>query len=180
MSASSSPQVHFRTCNLCEAMCGVRIEVADGRITSIKGDDADLFSRGHICPKAVALRDLHEDPDRLRHPMKRTASGWERVSWEDAFSDITRRLHALQQEHGPHSVGAYLGNPNVHNLGAMMFGPGLLRALRSRNRFSATSVDWHHPIIKLRPPSTQSSTAFRHHCDPQPHQERQQASVPQA
>ncbi|CAM3161920.1 molybdopterin-dependent oxidoreductase [Corallococcus sp. ZKHCc1 1396] len=141
MSASAPPQVHFRTCNLCEAMCGVRIEVADGRITSIKGDDADPFSRGHVCPKAVALRDLHEDPDRLRHPMKRTASGWERVSWEDALSDITRRLHALQQEHGPHCVGAYLGNPNVHNLGAMMFGPGLLRSLRSRNRFSATSVD---------------------------------------
>lgn len=141
MSASAPSQVHFRTCNLCEAMCGVRIEVADGRITSIKGDDADPFSRGHICPKAVALRDLHEDPDRLRHPMKRTASGWERVSWEDAFDDITRRLHALQQEHGPHSVGAFLGNPNVHNMGAMMFGAGLLRTLRSRNLFSATSVD---------------------------------------
>ncbi|TSC22841.1 molybdopterin oxidoreductase family protein [Corallococcus sp. Z5C101001] len=141
MSASAPPQVHFRTCNLCEAMCGVRIEVADGRITSIKGDDADPFSRGHLCPKAVALRDLHEDPDRLRHPMKRTASGWERVSWEDALQDISQRLHALQQEHGPNSVAAYLGNPNVHNLGSMMFGSGLLRALRSRNLFSATSVD---------------------------------------
>ncbi|WP_223641965.1 molybdopterin oxidoreductase family protein [Corallococcus sp. EGB] len=141
MSASTPAQVHFRTCNLCEAMCGVRIEVADGRITSIKGDAEDPFSRGHICPKAVALRDLHEDPDRLRHPMKRTASGWERVSWEDAFRDIAQRLHALQKEHGPNAVGAYLGNPNVHNLGAMMFGPQLLRALRTRNRFSATSVD---------------------------------------
>ncbi|MBN8229474.1 molybdopterin oxidoreductase family protein [Corallococcus macrosporus] len=138
---SSQNNVHFRTCNLCEAMCGVRIEVADGRITSIKGDAEDPFSRGHICPKAVALRDLHEDPDRLRHPMKRTASGWERVSWEDAFRDISQRLHDLQKEHGPNAVGAYLGNPNVHNLGAMMFGPMLLRALRSRNRFSATSVD---------------------------------------
>ncbi|NOK14392.1 molybdopterin oxidoreductase family protein [Corallococcus exercitus] len=141
MSASAPPQVHFRTCNLCEAMCGVRIEVAEGRITSIKGDAEDPFSRGHICPKAVALRDLHEDPDRLRHPMKRTASGWERVSWEDALRDISQRLHDLQKEHGPNTVGAYLGNPNVHNLGAMMFGPMLLRALRSRNRFSATSVD---------------------------------------
>src|SRR5262249_47651571 len=74
---TSTARTHYRTCNLCEAMCGVRIDVEGGRITSIRGDEQDPFSRGHICPKAVALKDLHEDKDRLRHPMRRTASGWE-------------------------------------------------------------------------------------------------------
>lgn len=67
----STPQQHFRTCHLCEAMCGVVIEHQDGEILSIKGDKADVLSKGHICPKAIALKDLQEDPDRIRRPMKR-------------------------------------------------------------------------------------------------------------
>ncbi|MCP3135934.1 molybdopterin oxidoreductase family protein [Pyxidicoccus xibeiensis] len=141
MTASAASRVHFRTCNLCEAMCGLRIELEGNRITSIRGDEEDPFSRGHICPKALALQDLHEDPDRLRHPMRRTASGWERVSWDDALDETARRIHAIQTEHGRDAVAAYLGNPNVHNLGSIMFGPQFLRALRTRNRYSATSVD---------------------------------------
>jgi len=139
--ASSEPQVHFRACNLCEAMCGVRIEVDDGRVTSIRGDEEDPFSKGHICPKAVALKELHEDPDRLRQPLRRTASGWEPVSWEAALDEAARRLHETQQKHGRDAVGVYAGNPTVHNMGALMFLPQLLRALRTRNKYSATSVD---------------------------------------
>jgi anaerobic selenocysteine-containing dehydrogenase len=141
MLSPSGPQTHFRTCNLCEAMCGVRIEVADGRVTSIRGDEEDPFSKGHICPKAVALKDLHEDPDRLRQPMRRTASGWEPVSWEEALDEAARRLHETQRAHGRDAVGVYVGNPTVHNMGALLFLPQLLRALRTRNKYSATSVD---------------------------------------
>lgn len=141
MRPTSSSGVHFRTCNLCEAMCGLRIETAEGRVTSIRGDDEDPFSQGHICPKAVALQDLHEDPDRLRRPMRRTARGWEPVSWEEALDEAARRLLEVQKAHGNDAVGTYAGNPTVHNTGAMMFLPLLLRALRTRNRFSATSVD---------------------------------------
>lgn len=141
MTAPAASRVHFRTCNLCEAMCGLRIELEGNRITSIRGDEEDPFSRGHICPKALALQDLHEDPDRLRQPLRRTANGWQPVSWDEALDETARRLHEVQQAHGRDAVGSYLGNPNVHNLGAMIFGPELLRTLRSRNRFSATSVD---------------------------------------
>jgi anaerobic selenocysteine-containing dehydrogenase len=141
MPASSGPQTHFRSCNLCEAMCGVKIEVADGRVTSIRGDEEDPFSKGHICPKAVALKDLHEDPDRLRQPMRRTASGWEPVSWEEALDEAARRLHETQRKYGRDAVGTYVGNPTVHNTGALLFLPQLLRALRTRNKYSATSVD---------------------------------------
>lgn len=147
MRPSDSPSaVHFRTCNLCEAMCGLRIETAGGRVTSIRGDDEDPFSQGHICPKAVALQDLHEDPDRLRQPMRRTASGWQPVSWKEALDEAARGLHAVQRQHGRDAVGVYVGNPTVHNHGAMLLLPFLLKALRTRNKFSATSVDQlpHH------------------------------------
>jgi anaerobic selenocysteine-containing dehydrogenase len=141
MAPSPAAQTHFRTCSLCEAMCGVRIETDGERVTSIRGDADDPFSRGHICPKVAALKDLHEDADRLRRPMRRTAGGWQEVSWEEALDEAAERLHAVQQQHGRDAVATYLGNPTVHNVGAMLFGPLLLRTLRSRNGFSATSVD---------------------------------------
>jgi anaerobic selenocysteine-containing dehydrogenase len=137
---------HYRTCNLCEAMCGIAIDIEDGRIKAIRGDKDDPFSQGHICPKATALQDVYEDPNRLKHPVKRTAHGWERISWDEAFDTVAARIQAVQAEHGKDSVGIYLGNPNVHNLGSLISTPPLVRALRTRNRFSATSVDQlpHH------------------------------------
>lgn len=132
---------HYRTCHLCEAMCGVAIEVQDGHITSIKGDEEDPLSHGHICPKAVALQDLHEDPDRLKKPVRRTASGWQEMEWDEAFDLVADRLHRVRKEHGRNSIGVYLGNPNVHNHGSLIATMPFLRAIGSQNRFSATSND---------------------------------------
>jgi anaerobic selenocysteine-containing dehydrogenase len=122
-------------------MCGVAIEVEGERIVSIRGDREDPFSRGHICPKGVALQDVHADPDRLRHPVRRTASGWERIGWDEALDYVAFRLRSVQREHGRDAVAVYAGNPTVHNYGTLLFAPGFVRALRTRNRFSATSVD---------------------------------------
>jgi hypothetical protein len=138
-------------CPLCEASCGLLVEVDGDVATGVRGDPADPLSRGHLCPKATALLDLHADPDRLRHPIKRTAKGWERVSWDEALDDIAARLHALQVAHGKDTIGVYLGNPNVHNLGQMTFAPQFWRTLGTKSRFSATSVDQlpHHVAASL-------------------------------
>lgn len=133
--------VRRTSCNLCEAICGVLVTVDNGRVTDIRGDESDPLSRGHICPKAVALRDLQDDPDRLQRPVRRTADGWEELSWQAAYDLVAERLAAIQREHGKNAVGIYLGNPNVHSLGALTHMPPLVRLLRTRNRFSATSVD---------------------------------------
>ena len=143
MSAEERPveRVHHRACNLCEAICGLEIRVRGTEILSIRGDHADPLSRGHICPKAVALKDIHQDPDRLRRPMRRTADGWEEISWDAALDLAAERLGAIAQAHGASSVGAYFGNPNVHNYGSMTHGSRALAPLKTRSRFSATSVD---------------------------------------
>jgi len=133
--------VRRTSCNLCEAICGVLVTVDDGRVTDIRGDESDPLSRGHICPKAVALRDLQEDPDRLTTPVRRTADGWQEIGWDAAYELVVGKLSEVQREHGRDSVGVYLGNPNVHSLGALTHLPTMIRQLRTRNRFSATSID---------------------------------------
>ena len=134
-------QTHYHTCNLCEAMCGIEIEHRGDEILAIRGDKEDPFSKGHICPKAVALQDLHHDPDRLRHPVKRTADGWVPISWDEALDETARRLHNIQEVHGKDSVALYFGNPTAHNHGALLTLLPFVKALRSRQRYSATSAD---------------------------------------
>lgn len=122
-------------------MCGIVIEHEGSKIVGVHGDDQDSFSRGHICPKAVALADIHNDPDRLRVPMRRTSSGWEPMTWDAAFDEVAARLNAVRDKHGRHAVAFYQGNPTVHNYGSLLFGQLFSRALRSKNKYSATSVD---------------------------------------
>lgn len=143
-------QVHRRTCHLCEAMCGVRITVQDDRITSVRGDDDDPFSRGHVCPKALGLKDVHEDPDRLREPLLRTATGWQTITWDEAFAHAVERLDAIRKKYGADAIALYFGNPTVHSYTAFLGGVRFARSLRSRNRYSATSVDQlpHHFAVE--------------------------------
>ena len=143
---TTADKVHYRACNLCEAICGIEITVQAGQRLDIRGDKDDPFSRGYICPKAVALQDIHYDKDRLKFPVRRTGNGWERIGWNEAFDEVALHLKRVKANHGKNSVATYLGNPNVHNYGAMIFAPGFIRSLHTRNRFSATSVDQlaHH------------------------------------
>jgi anaerobic selenocysteine-containing dehydrogenase len=139
-------QTHYRACNLCEAICGLEIKVEDGKVMSIAGDKNDPFSRGHICPKAVALKDIYEDPNRLKFPMKRTENGWLQISWEQAFEEVVTNLKNIQAKYGNDAVGVYQGNPSIHNSGTFMTAPYFFKTLRTKNMFSATSADQlpHH------------------------------------
>ncbi len=148
---SSEPRLHRRACHLCEAICGLIIETDGDKIVSIKGDSDDPISRGHICPKAVALQDIHTDPDRLRRPVRRVIGAdnqpeWKEISWDEALSETAQRLTDIYRQHGVHAIGAFFGNPSVHNIGMMTHQNNLFRHFRTNNRFSATSVDQlpHH------------------------------------
>ena len=120
----------------------------DGVLAAIRGDEADPFSRGHVCPKGNAILDLEADPDRLTAPMRRVGSDWEAIGWDEAFAIAGERLAQVQREHGAGAVAAYLGNPNVHHFGHIAYLPALLKLLRTPNLFSASSVDqWPHQYV---------------------------------
>ncbi|HET7719579.1 MAG TPA: molybdopterin-dependent oxidoreductase, partial [Acidimicrobiales bacterium] len=136
----------YRTCPLCEAGCGLEISLAptaDGReeVTRIRGDRDDVFSRGYICPKGSTLKQLHEDPDRVRRPLVKRDGAFVEVSWDEAFQEIEARLLPILEEHGRDACGVYLGNPSAHNLGALLYGRTVVRALGTTNMFSASTVD---------------------------------------
>ena len=111
--------VEYGSCNLCEAMCGLEYTVENNTVTAIRGDKKDPLSRGHICPKALSLIDLHADPDRLTAPVRRTPTGWKEIGWDEAYDLVVDGLVSTREKHGANSVGIYQGNPNVHSVGAL-------------------------------------------------------------
>ena len=131
----------YLTCPLCEATCGLAVTLEGDAITSVRGDGEDAFSRGFICPKGASLKALHEDPDRLRHPLLKRDGQWRKVGWEEAFEEIERRLVPIIEQHGSDAVAFYLGNPSSHNLGVTLYGRAFYRAVGTRNIYTAGSVD---------------------------------------
>ncbi len=134
-------ELRLHTCMLCEAVCGLSVELDGDRVVSVRGDSEDPFSRGHICPKAAAISDVMDDPDRLRQPMRRVGQRWEPISWPQALAEAGSNLARIQKTHGRNALGLYLGNPTVHSLSAFLAAVFFSRALHTRSRFSATSVD---------------------------------------
>ncbi|MCC5948732.1 MAG: molybdopterin-dependent oxidoreductase [Nitriliruptoraceae bacterium] len=130
-----------RTCPLCEATCGLSLTLEDDTIVAVRGDEDDVFSAGYLCPKGATFGELDHDPDRLDTPLVRRDGELVEASWEEAFDEVATRLHALVQAHGPDAIGVYLGNPNVHNLAGQLYVRPLVKALRTRNVTSASSVD---------------------------------------
>lgn len=139
MSRQQAPRV--ATCPLCEAMCGLLVEVDGRRIRAVRGDPDDPFSRGYICPKAAALVDLHDDPERVAAPLIRTASGWREVTWDEALDRAAGGLASIRRRHGRDAVALYYGNPVAHNLGLLTHGLAFRQALGTGNVYSASSAD---------------------------------------
>ena len=142
---AAATRTAYRTCPLCEASCGLEITLrptpAGEEVVRIRGDRDDVFSQGYICPKGSTLKQLHEDPDRLRRPVVKRDGAFVEVSWDEAFAEIEQRLLPLLDEHGRDACAIYVGNPNAHNLAGLLYNRALLRALGSTNVFSASTVD---------------------------------------
>ncbi|QRY46460.1 molybdopterin-dependent oxidoreductase [Mycolicibacterium boenickei] len=131
----------LRICPFCEATCGLTLTITDGRVTAARGDRDDVFSAGFICPKGASFGELDNDPDRLTQPLIRRDGVLTEGTWDEAYAVITERLGAVIGEHGGASVGVYLGNPNAHTIAGSLYAPLIIRALGTRQVFSASTLD---------------------------------------
>ena len=142
--AQPAPQpvsIARRICPFCEASCGLEVELQQDRVLRVRGDEADVFSAGFLCPKAVGLKDLHEDGDRLRTPLIKRGGVFVPASWAEAYAEIERRLLPIIERDGANAVATVLGNPVSHKMSLMLYFPKLAKALSTRNMYSASSVD---------------------------------------
>ncbi len=134
-------RTQYALCPLCEASCGLAVELDGERIAGIRGDTQNPFSRGHICPKALGLKDIHEDPDRLRRPLRRRGTDWEEIEWDEALDEAAARIVEVQREHGQDAVAFYVGNPTGHSYSALLGLSALREVVKTRSVFSSASVD---------------------------------------
>jgi anaerobic selenocysteine-containing dehydrogenase len=101
----------------------------------------DVFSKGFLCPKGSTLKQLHDDPDRVRRPLVKRDGVHVEVDWPEAWAEVERGLLGVIERHGRESVAVYIGNPNAHNLAGMTYGRTVMHSLGTRNIFSASTVD---------------------------------------
>src|SRR5436190_21982849 len=146
-------------CRICEAHCGMVATVEDGRVTQLRPDPDHPLSSGYACPKGIAMTDVQNDPDRVLHPLRKTADGeFERVSWQEALADIGTRVRAVRERHGPKSIGWYMGNPGAFSYSHTLWVKGFLDGLGSphyytagsqdvNNRFAASALLYGSPLV---------------------------------
>ena len=142
MAPTDAPtRTQYRTCPLCEATCGLAVEVDGDRVVRVRGDDDDPFSRGFICPKGANLGELHHDPDRLRTPLVRRDGELVPATWDEAFAAVAEGFGRVFEEHGRESLGLVLGNPTTHHLAPAFYMGPMIRACGTRQIYSASTVD---------------------------------------
>jgi anaerobic selenocysteine-containing dehydrogenase len=142
MKSNRVTRTALRICPLCEATCGLEVGLsATGEVVRIRGDRDDVWSVGYLCPKGPALKHLHEDADRLRAPVVKRAGRFVEVGWDEAFAVAGRLLGDIVAARGSNAVAVYLGNPTVHNLASQLYMRPLVKALGTRNVFTASTVD---------------------------------------
>ena len=134
-------ELHYQTCHLCEAMCGIAVEHRDGEVLSIKGDPKDVLSRGHICAKATGLQDVYTDPDRLRKPLKKTCGGWTEIGWEEALDEVAQRIVGIQSHYGQDGFGTHSGRQIAHSFQSLLMIMPFRSVLKSRSIFTGSTID---------------------------------------
>jgi len=139
-------------CRICEPLCGLVATVEDGKVTRLRPDKQHPLTRGFACPKGIAMTEVQNDPDRVVHPLRRRpdGAGFDRVSWEEALTDIGARLRAVRDMHGPGSIGAYLGNPSAFSYSHLIWFKGFMDALGTRHVYSASSQDTSSRFVASR------------------------------
>lgn len=149
---TNDSQIIHRSCPTCEASCGLKVEIdpATQTVLRIEGDPKDPRSEGYLCPKAYAMKEIYEDPERLKKPVKKNADGsWTEIEWDEAMELASSKLLEIKEKYGNNANGYYIGNPTGHNVGAQLYIPPLLAGLETQRSFSAATMDQHPQNVAM-------------------------------
>lgn len=137
-------------CRLCEPMCGLSVRVEGNKVVGIRGDRAHPLSRGWICRRGVAFTEIHNDPDRLRHPLRKGPGGFERTSWETALGETASALARIRTQFGPRAIAVYMGNPMAFCTYGTFAVPAFVRAIGTPHFFTSGSQDCNNKFVASR------------------------------
>ena len=136
----SQTETHHTFCRICEASCGLVAEVKDNRVVSLAPNEAHTGTLGFSCMKGLHQHSMYDSPDRLKYPLKRVGDSFERISWDQALSEIGTKVKALRAE-SDQSVGMYVGTAAGFSILHPIFAEGFMQGLGSHNIFSSSTQD---------------------------------------
>ncbi len=129
ISNDSTTSVLKSVCRSCHGGCGVLLHVRDGVLVKVEGDRESPLNHGRLCPIGTVTTDLVYHPDRLKYPMrrkgKRQSGEWERIPWDDALDEISQRVLAIREHHGPEAIALGTGTGRHHIRWVSRFGHAL-------------------------------------------------------
>lgn len=128
-------------CRICEALCGLEVDVEDGRVVDIRPDAEHVATDGFGCPKGLKQHRILDSPDRLKHPLKRAGSRWEEVSWDEALAGIGAKVAELRRDDGPDSIAMYVGTAAGFGVLHPIFAQGFMDGIGSRSMYSSATQD---------------------------------------
>jgi formate dehydrogenase len=127
-------------CRICEALCGLEATIEDGRVTDLRPDQDHVATQGFACVKGLKQHRMYASPDRLAYPLKRIRNSFERVSWEQALSEIGAKVKALRAK-DPSSIGMYVGTAAGFSVLHPVFAQGFMNAVGSKSMYSSATQD---------------------------------------
>ncbi|MDJ0867557.1 MAG: molybdopterin-dependent oxidoreductase [Myxococcota bacterium] len=137
-------------CRICESLCGLEVDVEEGRVVAIRPDREHVATGGFACAKGLKQHELFESPDRVRHPLRREGDTFHRVSWEQALREIGGKVAQLRGDHGADSIAMYVGTAAGFSLLHPIFAQGFMTGLGSRSIYASATQDCSNKFAVAR------------------------------
>lgn len=137
-------------CRICESLCGLEVEVEDGRVVDIRPDAEHVATAGFACVKGLKQHELFGSPDRVKYPLKRIGERFHRISWQQALSEIGTKVKQLRGERGPDSIAMYVGTAAGFSLLHPIFAQGFMTGVGSRSMYASATQDCSNKFAVAR------------------------------
>jgi hypothetical protein len=125
-------ETHHTFCRICEALCGLEVDVEGGQVIEARPDPENVATRGFGCLKGLKQHKLYASADRLRTPERRVGDRWVEATWDEALADIGGKVASIRAAHGPDSIAMYVGTA----AGFGVLAPDLRAGLHDRPRLA--------------------------------------------